>query len=259
MRLRVMGRGLSERDPPDECGARLGFRRQPAGSGPRDAGGGHRSRSFHGGTKARETPAFHRRLRKHDSSRRRRQHRRRHPDRPGGRPPGRRGQHQLPRRRAQPRAAAGRRRPDGAGRRHQRDPRQHGPEFGVRVLGRCGTAAGPGAVPAAHRPVLRQADEPDGADDAAGLLPAALRAARRDHGLGADDAGLRDPGGRQSGGRRVPVRILRRVPLLGGSGADRRNRAALHRCRRHAGRRLHRDRADEPDPGSRRRDADLGG
>ena len=56
-------------------------------------------------------------------------------------------------------------------------PGKHRSGIRVRLLGRGQPAAGPGAVFDEHRRLLRQTDEPDGADLVSGLLPDAVRPA----------------------------------------------------------------------------------
>ena len=187
------------------------------------------------------------------------QHRRRRLRRLHGFETSRRRQRQFPCRRPHAAADVGRRRADGLGRRHQRHARQHRPGLRIRLLGGRVPAARSRALSVPDGGVLRQADEPDGSDVVPRLLPAAVRQAGRGGRLGDADRGVLHPGGGQSGGRRVPVQLLPRNPVLAGNGDHRGPRGGLHRNRRADRRCVHRDHPDGPRPGRRGRPADLDG
>ena len=88
-----------------------------------------------------------------------------------------------------------------------------------------------------------------------------LRFGRAVEAVGIADAHrwLLPPGGRQPGGGRLPVQLLRRYPVLAGRGHHRHPRRRLHRNRRPDRRRVYRDHPDVPGPRRRGRSADLDG
>ena len=71
--------------------------------------------------------------------------------------------------------------------------------------------------------------------------------------------GLLHPGGRESGGGRLSVQLLRRYSVLAWRGNHRNSRGRLHRDRRTDRRRVYRDHPDDPCSGRCRRSADLDG
>ena len=171
----------------------------------------------------------------------------------------RRRQRQFPRRRPHAAADVGRRRADGLGRRHQRHARQYRPGVRIRLLGGRLPAARACAVPVPDGRVLRQADEPDGADVVPRLLPAAVRPARRGRRIADAHRRLLPSGGGQPGGGRLSVQLLRRHSVLARRGHHRDPRGRLHRNGRPDRRRVHRDHPDGPGARRRRRPADLDG
>ncbi len=239
------------------CEARLGFRRftglvrETQAVGRRGPAAPRRDKSPGDSTARKEAP--------HDSSRRRNQHRGRRIRRLSRFEARRRRQRQFPRRRAHAAADVGRRRADGLGRRHQRHARQYRPGSRIRLLGGRLPTARARAVSVPDGRVLRQADEPDGADVVPGLLPAAVRQACRGRGIPDAHRGLLSSGRRKPGGRRLPLQLLPRHPVLAGRGHHRHPRGGLHRNRRPDRRRVHGDHPDVSRPHRRRRSADLDG
>lgn len=165
----------------------------------------------------------------HDSSRCRNQHRGRRFRRLHGFETNSRRQRQFPRRRPDAAADVGWRSADGLGRRHQRHPRKHRPGSRIRLLGGCLPAARAGAVPVPDGRVLRQADEPDGADVVLRLLPIAVWQAGRGRGIPDAHRRVLPSGRRQPGGGRLSLQLLPRYSVLAGRGHHRDPRGGLHR------------------------------